>query len=365
MGYGNTVGINTQGQDMIRPIEWFGDFETGDVRMIEQRALPTEERWHRYSRYEEVADAIQSMVIRGAPAIGIAAAMGIALAARTHADAPDYDSFARAIGAAAKRLSETRPTAVNLFWALERMQRVTQDASTSLSLAELPLRLHAEALAIHEEDVAMNRALGRHGASLMPEGAQILTHCNTGSLATGGYGTALGVIRAAFEADPGIHVWVDETRPYLQGARLTAWELVKEGIPATLITDSMAGFFMQQGEVDAVIIGADRIVANGDTANKIGSYSLAVLCKHHNIPFYVAAPSSTIDHALETGASIPIEERSAEEVTHVLGKAVIAPADIAVRHPAFDVTPAALISAIITERGVHRAPYTESLRFTS
>lgn len=341
---------------MIRAISWAGGVEDGVVEMIDQRRLPSEEMIHRYSTVAEVAEAIRAMVIRGAPAIGIAAAMGYVLAARAQ-----EEITVERLREARASLAATRPTAVNLFWALERMDQHTAslsgcDRSTALA------SLHAEALAIHEEDIGLNRAMGQHGLSLFPEDTlNILTHCNTGSLATGGLGTALGVIHACHSAGKAVHVWVDETRPYLQGARLTAWECLKEGIPATLITDSMAGFFMQRGKVDAVIVGADRVAANGDAANKIGTYSLAVLCKHHGIPFYVAAPTSTLDLSTPHGDDIPIEERSAEEVREIKGVS-IAPAGIPVRHPAFDVTPAALISGIVTEQGVARAPYGDVLK---
>jgi len=347
---------------LIEPIAWRGDWRTGVVEMLDQLLLPGEEVLRRYSSAREVAEAIRSMVIRGAPAIGIAAAMGMALAARD-SRATDLDTLRQELDAAGTLLGATRPTAVNLFWALERMRRRFEELARN-GLSGAAEGLHAESLAILAEDIAANRRMGQLGAALIPEGARILTHCNAGALATGGYGTALGVIRACHEralqsGGPAIHVWVDETRPYLQGARLTAWECAKEGIPATLITDNMAGHFMQRGEIDAVLIGADRIAANGDVANKIGSYSVAVLAAYHNIPFYVAAPYSTLDRETASGEQIVIEERSAAEVTDIKGLRIAA--DIAVRHPAFDVTPAKLIAAIITDRGVVRAPYLESL----
>lgn len=353
----------TVATETIQPIGWQGGLDDGVVRMLDQRLLPGKEVWNEYRTSGEVADAIRSMVIRGAPAIGIAAAMGMVLGAREQ-ETDDYDAFVDGLEQVSATLAETRPTAVNLFWALDRMNALVESMSDQ-PVDAIRAAMLEEARAVQHEDIAMNRAMGQHGAGLMPEGARILTHCNTGSLATGGYGTALGVIRACHERARGggsrdIHVWIDETRPYLQGARLTAWECVKEDIPSTLITDSMAGFFMQNGEVDAVITGADRIVANGDAANKIGTYSLAVLAKHHGIPFYVAAPTSTIDMATPDGSGIEIEERSADELRNV-GDTSIAPDETPVRHPAFDVTPNDLITAIVTEKGVARPPYTESL----
>ncbi len=334
----------------VAPVRWVGTPHDGHLQMLDQRKLPGEELWLDMSTYTEVADGIRHMVIRGAPAIGIAAAFGVALAARERgADLDEvYD-----------HLSKTRPTAVNLFWALERMKK-TVAHSAELDAEVLVERLFSEAQAIFAEDRANNLEMGRLGAELLPEGARVLTHCNTGGLATGGYGTALGIIRAAHAAGKLEQVWVDETRPYLQGARLTAWECMKDEIPCTLITDSMAGYFMHAGQVDAVIVGTDRVVANGDIANKIGTYSLAVLCHHHGIPFYVAAPVSTIDFDTETGEAIPIEQRSAREVTHV-GERAIAPEGVRVAHPAFDVTPNTLITAIVTEKGVVKAPYGANL----
>ncbi len=347
----------------IRPIVWAGDWAHGVVQMIDQLRLPEEEVLRRYDTVEGVAAAIREMVVRGAPAIGIAAAMGVALAVRD-ADVEDTAGLIEVVDGACALLATTRPTAVNLFWALERMRRRMIGLSGG-GLGEARRALHAESLAILEEDIAANRQMGQNGAALIPDGARFLTHCNAGALATGGYGTALGIVRACHERavatqGPPIHVWVDETRPYLQGARLTAWECVREGIPATLITDNMAGFFMGQGQIDAIVIGADRVAANGDVANKIGSYSLAVLARYHDVPFYVAAPTSTLDMETPTGAQIVIEERSADEVTQI-GSRRIAPREIAVRHPAFDVTPAELITAIITERGVARAPFGPAL----
>ncbi|MEM1348067.1 MAG: S-methyl-5-thioribose-1-phosphate isomerase [Myxococcota bacterium] len=324
--------------------------------MIDQRLLPGEEHWSAYRGAADVAEAIRAMVIRGAPAIGIAAAYGVvvgvrdAVAAGSWGDASRKELF--------ETLANTRPTAVNLFWALERMGALLE--ATGLEGDALVRRLFEEAEEIRQEDRRNNLRMGRFGADLLPHRARVLTHCNTGGLATGGYGTALGVLRAAHGAGKLAQVWIDETRPYLQGARLTAWECMKDGLPSTLITDSMAAHFMQRGQVDAVIVGADRISANGDAANKIGTYGLAVSCNYHNVPFYVAAPKSTIDRSITNGEAIPIEQRSAEEVTHVRGVA-IAPEGVQVAHPAFDVTPAELVTAIITEEGVLRAPYSEAM----
>jgi methylthioribose-1-phosphate isomerase len=343
----------------VAPVRWIGSFEDGHLEMLDQRRLPDQELWLEMSTYVQVADGIRNMVIRGAPAIGIAAAYGVALAVRELAREVDREQISDEIEPICEHLSKTRPTAVNLFWALERMKRtVAQNAD--LGREALVACLFEEAQAILDEDRANNLRMGRLGAELLPEGAQVLTHCNTGGLATGGYGTALGIIRAVHDAGKLEHVWVDETRPYLQGARLTTWELMQDDVPCTLITDSMAGHFMKAGEVDAVIVGTDRVVANGDIANKIGTYSLAVLCEHHGIPFYVAAPVSTIDFETQSGDQIPIEQRSAREVTHVKDQA-IAPDGVQVAHPAFDVTPHELISAIITEDGVVQAPYREGL----
>lgn len=341
----------------VRPIAWEGDWRNGHVSMLDQLLLPGQEHYHTYTTYQELADSIRHMIIRGAPAIGIAAAYGFFLGARgswTAGLKPDaqLDSIREA-------LANTRPTAVNLFWALEKMHSLARnlDANHPEDFLEA---LFTQARQIHEEDIDNNIAMGRLGAALLPQGARVLTHCNTGGLATGAYGTALGVLRAAHAEGKLAQVYVDETRPYLQGARLTAWECLKDKLPATLITDSMAAWMMHQGEIDAVIVGTDRTTANGDVANKIGTYGLAVLCKHHNIPFYVAAPLSSIDMELDCGDKIVIEERSAREVTHIKDIA-IAPEGIQVRHPAFDVTPAALVTAIITEAGVARPDYRQSL----
>jgi methylthioribose-1-phosphate isomerase len=329
--------------------------------MIDQRLLPTEEVYPVFRTYHEVAEAIREMVVRGAPAIGVAAAMGIALGARdTKTD--DAEEFDREFNHICEVISSTRPTAVNLFWATERMRNLCHALRRDgASLAAIRQRLIEEAQRMHDEDVTINQAMGRHGAELIADGATVLTHCNAGALATAGYGTALGVIRAAVEAGKKVAVFADETRPFLQGARLTAWELHKDNIPVTLITDNMAGHFMKAGKIDCVVVGADRIAANGDVANKIGTYSVAVLARENNIPFYVAAPISTLDLSLKSGDKIPIEERNEREVTHVRD-AQLAPAGVSVANPAFDVTPHRYITAIITERGVARAPFVDSLK---
>lgn len=342
---------------MIKTLEWTDE----GVVMIDQRLLPAEEVYPVFKTYEEVAYAIKEMVVRGAPAIGVAAAMGVALGARniTTNDAAQFEQQFQTI---CDVLAGTRPTAVNLFWAIERMKTLYNKLKgEGLSLAEICLRLITEAQQMHGEDVAINQAMGANGAALIPDGATVLTHCNAGALATAGYGTALGVIRSAVEAGKKVAVFADETRPFLQGARLTAWELHKDNIPVTIITDNMAGHFMKAGKIDCIIVGADRIAANGDVANKIGTYSVAVLAKENNIPFYVAAPISTIDLNTKTGDDIPIEERPTMEVTHVKG-AQLTPDGITIANPAFDVTPNRYVAAIITERGVARAPYTDSLQ---
>lgn len=342
---------------MIKTVEWT---EEGVV-MIDQRLLPGEEIYPVFRTYQEVAEAIREMVVRGAPAIGVAAAMGIALGVRD-SRAVDVEALAIELDQICQVLAETRPTAVNLFWAIERMrEHFHQLRSQGASPDRLRQGLVEEARAIHDEDIAANRSMGRYGAALIPETATVLTHCNAGALATAGYGTALGVIRAAVEAGKKVAVYADETRPFLQGARLTAWELHHDAIPVTLITDNMAGHFMQRGKIDCVVVGADRIAANGDVANKIGTYSVAVLARENGIPFYVAAPISTLDLTMETGQSIPIEERSTREVTHVR-EVALAPAGIEVANPAFDVTPHRYVDAIITERGIARPPFVESLR---
>ena len=324
--------------------------------MIDQRRLPLREEYVTCRTYEDVAVAIRDMVIRGAPAIGVAAAMGVALGV-LHADDIGLDTQ---IDRICDTLARTRPTAVNLFWGLERMRRLYQSLKGQ-PLAAIRERMVAEACQVRLEDIAINQAIGKHGAGLVPDGKTILTHCNAGALATAGYGTALGVIRAAVESGKKVDVFADETRPFLQGARLTVWELQQDHIPATLITDNMAGHFLKSGRIGCVVVGADRIAANGDVANKIGTYSVAVLAKENGVPFFVAAPVSTLDLTLASGDQIPIERRPDAEVTHVFGTAV-APEGTHVENPAFDVTPNRYVTAIITERGVARAPYEESLR---
>lgn len=335
----------------MRPLR----YEDGTLMLLDQTRLPVELVWVACSDVEAVASAIRDMIVRGAPAIGVTAAYGMAIAAR-HGCNDSSEDFSLRMSNAAILLGNTRPTAVNLFWALERMKHIAAGLTPESCLSELADRLLLEARRMEEEDVAINRSIGAHGNALIPEGARILTHCNAGALATADYGTALGVIRAAHDAGKRIHVYADETRPYLQGARLTAWELMQDGIPVTLQCDSMAGWLMASGRIDLVITGADRIAANGDTANKIGTYSLAVLAKYHRIPFYIAAPISTIDRNLANGSGIPIEERPARELTEFRGIRM-APEGVRVYNPGFDVTPAELISAIITERGTLRAPY--------
>src|SRR5262245_22276641 len=335
--------------------------EDDAVVMIDQRKLPAQEVYVRCRTAAEVARAIKTMVIRGAPAIGVSAAMGIALGMRK-SKATGTQKFAAEFQKICDLMAGTRPTAVNLFWAIERMKRTFGSAvQAGESVDQIKDRLEREADAIHDEDVASCRAMGAFGAEVVPADARVLTHCNAGALATAGYGTALGVIRGAVEKGKTVAVFADETRPFLQGARLTAWELVRDGIPTTVITDNMTAALMRQGKVDLVVVGADRIAANGDTANKIGTYGVAVLAKEHKIPFYVAAPLSTIDLNTPDGTHIPIEERSPREVTHV-GASQLAPAGARVWNPAFDVTPHEYIAGIITERGIFRAPYQESLR---
>jgi methylthioribose-1-phosphate isomerase len=332
------------------------------VVMLDQRALPTQEVYLTLGSVEEIARAIEDLVVRGAPAIGCAAAMGIARAAVV-SEAREVEALVDDLEAASRRLARTRPTAVNLFWALDQMRRVWRELAEErgAGVAELREGLVAAAGRILDEDIETCRAIGRAGLELVPEGSRILTHCNAGALATGGYGTALGVVRAAVEAGRDVTVLADETRPFLQGARLTAWELARDRIPVTVITDNMSAWLMQCGEVDLIIVGADRIAANGDVANKIGTYGLAVLAKEHAIPFYVAAPLSTIDFDTESGAKIPIEERGRAEVAEI-GGSIVVPEGVPVRHPAFDVTPARLVTAIVTERGLARPPSVESIR---
>ena len=335
---------------MVETIQW----TDAGVVMIDQTKLPREETYVVCKSYEEVADAIRTMVIRGAPAIGVAAAMGVAIGV---ANASDIDAQFETI---CETLARTRPTAVNLFWAIERMRQCYAQVRTQPADA-IRARLIDEAQRVRLEDIAICEAIGRHGADLVPDHKTVLTHCNAGALATAGYGTALGVIRAAVTAGKQIDVFADETRPFMQGSRLTVWELQQDNIPATLITDNMAGHFLHSGRIGCVVVGADRIAGNGDVANKIGTYSVAVLAKENNVPFYVAAPISTLDLTLTSGEQIPIEQRAASEVTHVFGVPV-APVGTAVENPAFDVTPNRYVTAIITERGVARAPFTESLR---
>jgi methylthioribose-1-phosphate isomerase len=326
-------------------------WEDGRLALLDQRLLPGEIQYRCCDSAGATAEAIRAMVVRGAPAIGCAAAYGVALEAQRHVHS-SYDQFQAAMAAAIEQLARSRPTAVNLAWALGRMRSVLE-AMGFQPPAELAAGLLAEARRIHAEDVALNRRLGALGAELIPDGSRILTHCNAGALATAGHGTALGVIRSAVEAGKRVQVYADETRPWLQGARLTAWELMQDGIPTTLLADVAAGFLMDRGEIDLIIVGADRVAANGDTANKIGTYSLAVLAQRHAIPCYVACPLSTIDLALPDGRGIPIEERGSEEVTGYRGTRW-APEGVPVRNPAFDVTPAELITALITERGIVR-----------
>ena len=340
---------------MIQTLEW----TDSGVRFIDQTKLPTEETYVTCKTHEQVADVIRNMVVRGAPAIGVAAAMGIALGMKNSKAEngtelkKDFDKICDVIG-------KTRPTAVNLFWAIRRM-REKFEYLRMRPLPQIRQALIEEAQRMHAEDIAANQAMGRHGATLMPQSGGVLTHCNAGALATCGYGTALGVIRAAVEQGKKIHVYADETRPFLQGSRLTAWELMKDGIPTTVISDNMAGAMMKQGKIGAIVVGADRIAANGDVANKIGTYTVAVLAKEHGIPFYVAAPFSTIDMETPDGSKIPIEQRDPREVTHIGGRQM-APEGVEVENPAFDVTPARYVTAIVTERGIARPPYEEALR---
>ena len=341
---------------VAQPIEWT---ELGVV-MLDQRKLPAEEISYTYTDYREVAKAIREMVIRGAPAIGVAAAMGVALGVQKSA-AKTIEELQGEFPLICEALAKTRPTAVDLFWALERMKaRFAELTQSNTDLARIRQAMIQEAQEVHAEKKATDEAMGRFGAEFMPREGQVMTQCNAGALATAGIGTALGVIRVAYQQGRKLHVLVPETRPYLQGARLTAWELHRAGIPLTVITDNMVGHFLKTGKVGAIVTGADRVAANGDTANKIGTYSMAVLAKENNVPFYIAAPISTFDLTIPSGEQIPIEERSSAEVTHIQGVR-IAPADVAAAHPAFDVTPHRYIAAIFTERGVAKAPYTESL----
>ena len=340
---------------MFDTIRW----EDDAVVLIDQRVLPTREEYVHCRDAAAVAEAIRNMVVRGAPAIGVTAAMGIALGLK-QSRAADARALRGDMESLAALLAATRPTAVNLFWAIDRMKRKFEELLPE-GVEATRAGMEKEAISIHREDIEMNRRMGAHGEKLLKDGARILTHCNAGALATAGYGTALGMMRAAVEAGKRISVFSDETRPFLQGARLTAWELMKDGIPVTLITDNMAGYLMAKGEIDCAIVGADRIAGNGDVANKIGTYSVAVLAKEHGLPFYVVAPTSTFDLTLSSGKEIPIEERSPNEVTHVQGVR-LAPEGVGIRNPAFDVTPHHLVSAIVCENGLARAPYAESLR---
>jgi len=340
---------------MIQTLEWTDQ----GVRFIDQTKLPTEETYVNCTTYQEVADVIRNMVVRGAPAIGVSAAMGIALGVK-NSKAENAGDLKRDFDQICDVIGKTRPTAVNLFWAIKRMQQKFEMLRVR-PIPQIQQSLIEEAQRMHAEDIAINQAMGKHGAALMPANGGVLTHCNAGALATAGYGTALGVIRAAVEAGKKIQVYADETRPFLQGARLTAWELVKDGIPTTVISDNMSGAMMRQGKIGAVIVGADRIAANGDVANKIGTYTVAVLAKEHGIPFYVAAPISTVDLETPDGSKIPIEQRNAAEVTHFAGK-LVTPEGVSVENPAFDVTPAKYVTAIVTERGIARSPYEESLK---
>src|SRR4051812_808017 len=340
---------------MIHTLEW----TDSGVRFIDQTKLPTEEVYVTCTTHHQVADVIRTMVVRGAPAIGVAAAMGIALGIK-NSKAENIDTLRQEFDSICDIIGKTRPTAVNLFWAIGRM-RTKFDLLGGNPISQIKQSLIEEAQRMHAEDIAANQAMGRHGAALMPASGGVLTHCNAGALATCGYGTALGVIRAAIEQGKKIHVYADETRPFLQGSRLTAWELMKDGIPTTVISDNMAGAMMKQGKIGAIVVGADRIAANGDVGNKIGTYTVAVLAKEHGIPFYVAAPISTVDLECPDGSKIPIEQRNRAEVTHIAGKQMV-PDGVEVENPAFDVTPAKYVAAIITERGIARAPYGDSLR---
>jgi methylthioribose-1-phosphate isomerase len=339
---------------MFKTVEW----KNNTVVMIDQTLLPEKEVYRKYKTYTEVAKAIKDMIVRGAPAIGVAAAMGVALGA-LKIKSSDMKGFTKEFDKITALMASTRPTAVNLFWAIERMKAVAT-ANASLGVAGLKKRLVEEAVKVHAEDIQICKLIGKHGGKLLKSGT-VLTHCNAGALATAGYGTALGVIRGAIEQGKKIAVYADETRPFLQGSRLTAWELKKDKIEVTLITDNMAGYMMKKGLIDAVVVGADRIAANGDVANKIGTYSVAVLAKEHGIPFYVAAPLSTIDMKIKHGDFIPIEERNEAEVTHIKGTR-IAPAGIKVKNPAFDVTPSKFVAAIITEKGAITKPYAKGLK---
>ncbi|TAN62450.1 S-methyl-5-thioribose-1-phosphate isomerase [bacterium] len=340
---------------MFKTVEW----KNNAVVLIDQTVLPDKEVYKTYRDYKSVAEAIKKMVVRGAPAIGVTGAFGVALGA-LKIKTNDSKKFRKEFGVIARHIASARPTAVNLCWGVERMTKIA-DENCDSSVPELKKLLIEEARKIHAEDIEINKRMGKHGGALLKNNSTVLTHCNAGALATAGYGTALGVIRGAIEAGKKISVFADETRPFLQGARLTAWELKKDNIDVTLITDNMAGHIMKKGHIDAVVVGADRIASNGDTANKIGTYTVALLAKEHKIPFYVAAPLSTIDMRIQNGEQIPIEERDSKEVTHLKGKQ-IAPAGVKVKNPAFDVTPNKLITGIITEKGVVRRPFKAGLK---
>jgi len=339
---------------MIQTLEWTDN----GVRFLDQTKLPTEEIYVNCTTYQEVADVIRNMVVRGAPAIGVAAGMGVALGVK-NSTAENVAELKHDLDQICDVIGKTRPTAVNLFWAIRRMQQKFETLREQ-SVRQIKQAIIEEAVRMHAEDIAINQAMGKHGAALMPATGGVLTHCNAGALATAGYGTALGVIRAAVEQGKKIHVYADETRPFLQGSRLTAWELVKDGIPTTVISDNMSGAIMRQGKIGAVIVGADRIAANGDVANKIGTYTVSVLAKEHGIPFYVAAPISTVDLDTPDGSKIPIEQRNPAEVTTIAGR-LMTPKGVNIENPAFDVTPAKYVTAIVTERGIARAPYGEAL----
>ena len=340
---------------MIQTLEW----TDSGVRFIDQTKLPMEETYVTCNTYQEVADVIRNMVVRGAPAIGVAAAMGIALGVN-NSRAENVAALNQELDEICDVIGKTRPTAVNLFWAIGRMREKFERLRIR-PVPQIKQSLIEEAQRMHAEDIAANQAMGKHGATLMPASGGVLTHCNAGALATCGYGTVLGVIRAAVEQGKDIHVFADETRPFLQGSRLTAWELMKDGIPTTVISDNMAGALMKQGKINAIVVGADRIAANGDVANKIGTYTVAVLAKEHGIPFYVAAPFSTVDLKTADGDGIPIEQRDRKEVTHIAGRQMT-PEGVGVENPAFDVTPSKYVTAIVTEKGIARAPYSESLK---
>jgi methylthioribose-1-phosphate isomerase len=340
---------------MIQTLEW----TDSGLRFIDQTKLPMEESYVTCTTYVQVADVIRNMVVRGAPAIGVAAAMGVALGVQ-NSKAENVGALKQELDQICDLIGKTRPTAVNLFWAIGRM-REKFELLRVRPLPQIKQALIEEAKHMHAEDIAANQAMGKHGATLMPASGGVLTHCNAGALATCGYGTALGVIRAAIEQGKKIHVFADETRPFLQGSRLTAWELMKDGIPTTVISDNMAGAMMKEGKINAIVVGADRIAANGDVANKIGTYTVAVLAKEHGIPFYVAAPFSTVDLKTPDGSGIPIEQRDRKEVSHIAGRQMV-PEGVGIENPAFDVTPAKYVTAIVTEKGIARAPYKESLQ---